>query len=63
MDHKQYKEWLTLAIYDELNDQEKLLLNEHLSGCAECKAEANNLNKLHSALNKLKLNIPDEHAY
>ncbi len=54
MKHTQYKEWLQLSMYDELSDDEKVLLAGHLKTCAECKAEAAELKSLHATLARHK---------
>ena len=50
MRHKQFEEWLQLAKYNELNEQEQALLNNHLTACEKCRIEAEELNKLHDIL-------------
>ena len=39
MDHKQYKEWLHLAVCDELDNEEMNQLVEHLGQCDACRTE------------------------
>lgn len=60
MDHKKYKEWLLLAVEDELNSEEKLEMEQHLSGCLECKAEYEEYKKLKSFLSENTDPEPDE---
>ncbi|MBI5464602.1 MAG: HEAT repeat domain-containing protein [Ignavibacteriales bacterium] len=54
MDHQRYREWLQLWFYDELNDDERLLLETHLAACAECAAERRKLEQFHRALASFK---------
>lgn len=49
MNHKDYKERLQLLLYDELSEKEKRELEQHLAGCADCRADLEELRKLHSA--------------
>lgn len=39
MNHQKYKELIQLTVYDEISDQEKLDLDNHLLECAECAEE------------------------
>ena len=39
MKHREFKEWLHLSAIGELNGDEQELLDIHLRGCAECRAE------------------------
>jgi hypothetical protein len=50
MKHDQYKELLHLSFYNELNDEERSVLDEHIKTCAECRMESEALRKLESAL-------------
>ena len=50
MKHQQYKEWVQLSLYHELNEREQSLLDDHLLGCSECREELNRLQKFHAAL-------------
>ncbi|MBF8293638.1 MAG: zf-HC2 protein [Bacteroidetes bacterium] len=50
MKHDQYKELLHLSFYHDLNDDEQMVLSDHLKNCAECQAEGEGLKKLESAL-------------
>jgi hypothetical protein len=47
MKHTQYKEWLTLSLYDELDGDERSLLDRHLEHCSECAGELAELRKMH----------------
>jgi hypothetical protein len=50
MKHQHYKEWLQLSLYQELDEHEQSLLNDHLAGCPECCEERNRLQKFHDTL-------------
>lgn len=39
MRHEQYKEWLYLSVFDEIGEDEKRLLAEHVASCGECQQE------------------------
>jgi anti-sigma factor RsiW len=42
-DHDRFREWLALALYDELDATEAALLSQHLARCADCRAEQREL--------------------
>lgn len=50
MKHDQFKELLDLSFYNELNDEDRSVLDEHLRTCAECRTESEELRKLGSVL-------------
>jgi len=50
MKHKQYQEWLQLYLYDELSEDEKKLLVQHLNTCDKCRAELEQLQSFHKIL-------------
>jgi hypothetical protein len=50
MKHKQFEEWLQLSLYQELNQQEQVLLDDHLTICEQCRSNLDELKKLHSTL-------------
>jgi hypothetical protein len=52
MDHLKFKELAHLSVFGELNKTERILLEEHLSECAECREEMESLLKLKGILNK-----------
>jgi hypothetical protein len=60
MKHRQFHEWLQLFLYDELNEQEVKLLQEHLASCDHCRNEFDELKKLHQVLAKRKLAAAQE---
>lgn len=39
MNHQPYREWIELALYEELSNDERQSLDQHLQSCAECRAE------------------------
>jgi hypothetical protein len=55
MDHEKIKELINLSIYDELNEDEKVLLEEHLLHCEACRSENEEVKKLDGLLANLKL--------
>ncbi len=50
MKHRKFEEWLQLSLYDELNEQEQTLLDDHLMTCERCRVELNELKKIHATL-------------
>ena len=56
MEHQKFKEWIKLSFYDELSKKEIEQLEEHLTGCSECKAEYEEQRKLFSFLSKKESN-------
>lgn len=50
MSHDRFREFISLSIYDELNEEEQLALEEHLKGCEPCAKELESLKKLHVVL-------------
>jgi len=50
MKHKQYEEWLQLSLYHELSEQERVLLDNHLTTCNQCRRNLDELKKLHGTL-------------
>jgi len=55
MDHDKIREIINLSLYDELTKDEKILIEEHLSQCEECKREFEEIKKLNGLLTNLKL--------
>ena len=60
MNHKQYQEWLQLSFYDELNEQERNLLLDHLDSCNHCQVEREELKKLHEKLAHRQLKVAQD---
>ena len=50
MNHQQYREWLPLFLYNELHEEQKNQLREHLKECSSCTEELNQIEKLHAAV-------------
>jgi Putative zinc-finger len=50
MKHKQFEEWLQLSLYHELSEQERVLLENHLTTCNQCRRNLDVLKKLHGTL-------------
>jgi anti-sigma factor RsiW len=50
MKHKQFEEWLQLSLFNELSEQERTVLDNHLMTCERCRIELNELRKIHAAL-------------
>ena len=50
MKHKQFEEWLQLSLYHELSEQERVLLDNHLTTCEQCRRNLDELKKLHATL-------------
>lgn len=48
MNHKHYRQLLQISFYGELAAEEKSGLDQHLTQCAECRGEVENLKKLHA---------------
>jgi hypothetical protein len=46
MKHERFREWLYLAISDEIGEDEQRLLNAHLDDCEECRAELDELTRM-----------------
>ncbi len=60
MNHKKYKEWIQLFLYDELTQNEKEELLNHLENCNECSAELEKQKKFYSSLKDVSLQEPDQ---
>jgi hypothetical protein len=61
MNHQQFREWLPLMVYGELNERSARLMDEHLKGCPGCRNELQEIQKLHSALSTQEASEPSEH--
>lgn len=60
MDHKKYKKWIYLFLYDELEEKEKLDLKKHLENCSECSEEYNEQLKLKNLISEKIIKEPSD---
>jgi hypothetical protein len=49
MRHQRYKEWIPLLAYDELDEDQKYLLDQHLTVCAECREQLQEIKEIQQA--------------
>jgi hypothetical protein len=59
MNHQQFKEWLNLLAYGELEGRENDLLRDHLAQCAECRAELEQVKRLHRVMDNHAVAVSD----
>lgn len=59
MDHKEYREWLSLLLYEDLEKDQARMMQEHLQGCESCRAELAELRQMHTFLEKSQSAVPD----
>lgn len=52
MKHSQFKEWIPLLGYGELDEDEKYLLQQHLKSCTECTRQLEELNQMQEVLGR-----------
>ncbi len=52
MKHNDYKELLHLSFYDELSEEERRVLDDHLKTCGDCREEVEELRKLGTLLER-----------
>ena len=62
MNHEKYKEMLQLLLYDELEQKEKIEIQDHLATCSECQKELSDLQHLHSTLKHRSIFEPSDKA-
>lgn len=60
MNHDKFLEAIRSGTVDELNDKQKHEFEKHLEVCKECREEFEELQKLNSIFNQVKLAEPDE---
>ena len=60
MSHKKYQEWIQLFLYNELSQNEKDELLNHLKNCNECSAEFEKQKRFYSSLKEIVLPEPDQ---
>ncbi len=54
MRHKQFEEWIQLALYDELTEREKALFDTHVSSCERCRSEFERVKKFSALIARHK---------
>jgi hypothetical protein len=52
MDHKKFKELMNLAVINELDSKQRMLLEDHLKTCPECSAEYKEIKEIMSSIEK-----------
>jgi len=52
MNHRQYKEMIDLLLYDELSQEDRAALDDHVRACAECRGELEEVRRLQGSLPK-----------
>jgi len=60
MNHQQWKEWVNLLAYEELDTERKRLTEDHLNGCQTCREELDQLKRLHRVMDNHAVQIPTE---
>ena len=60
MNHKKYKDWIQLFLYDELTQKEKDELQNHLNSCSKCNAEFEKQKRFFSVMEKSSLPEADQ---
>jgi len=61
MNHQQFREWLPLFAYGDLEDIDKETLQQHLETCADCRTELEKIGKLHGSLDRLpRVSVTEE---
>lgn len=60
MNHNKLKEELRFYVLDELTEEEKIRLENHILECEECNSELTKLTKLHAAIAEVKPENPKE---
>lgn len=55
MSHERFRDLVSLSVYDEVNKEERLDLEQHMKGCESCRRELENLKKLHVVLGSRSL--------
>ncbi|MFI5251029.1 MAG: HEAT repeat domain-containing protein [Bacteroidota bacterium] len=60
MKHDQFKEWVQLSQYDELDTDEREMLKKHLETCDECRDEHAKLDRMNKLLSRSPAVEPDD---
>lgn len=61
MNHQQWKEWVNLLAYEELDAERKRLTEEHIKDCGSCREEWDQLKRLHRVMDDHAVQVPTEH--
>ncbi len=61
MNHQQWKEWVNLLAYEELDAERKRLTEEHIKDCASCREDWDQLKRLHRVMDDHAVQVPTEH--
>ncbi len=61
MNHQQWKEWVNLMAYEELDAERKRLTEEHIKDCASCREDWDQLKRLHRVMDDHAVQVPTEH--
>ena len=54
MNHQEFKSWLEASLHGDLEPEQQRMLDEHLAGCAECRSEREELQRLFAAVDGSK---------
>jgi hypothetical protein len=60
MNHQQWKEWVNLLAYEELDTERKSLTEDHLNGCEPCRQELDQLKRLHRVMDNHAVQVPTD---
>lgn len=60
MNHQQWKEWINLMAYEELDAERKRLTEDHMKDCASCREEWDQLKRLHRVMDDHAVQVPTE---
>jgi hypothetical protein len=61
MKHEKYKEWIQLAIFGELGDEDRRVLEAHTDDCADCRAEFEELTGMMALVGTARAAEPTDH--
>jgi hypothetical protein len=60
MNHQQWKEWINLLAYEELDAERTSLTEDHLNGCQSCRQELDQLKRLHRVMDNHAVQVPTD---
>lgn len=63
MDHNKIKELISSLIDNELDEEQKNIVEEHLRSCPECQREFHELKKLEEVMNIMELKEPKKEVW